>query len=73
MEGTQQFDEFVRLALGRYGIAVDDVDLAIMNAAEGVYGPPRDAMLAADLSAVPPEQGLDPSGPPSATAAGESA
>ena len=73
MEGTQQFDEFVRLALARYGIAVDDVDLAIMHAAEGVYGPPRDAMLAADLSAVPPEQGLDPSRPPSANGPEESA
>jgi hypothetical protein len=64
MEDPQQFDTHVRLALARYGIAVDDVELAVMRAAEDVYGPPRDAMLGADLSAVPPEHDLDPSRAP---------
>jgi hypothetical protein len=72
MEGTQMFDEYARLALARYGIEVDDVDLAIMHAAERVYGPPREAMLRADLSAIAPEQDLDPSSPPSAGVAMES-
>jgi hypothetical protein len=64
MEDPQQFDTQVRLALSRYGIAVDEVELAVMRAAEDVYGPPRDAMLAADLSAVAPENDLDPSRAP---------
>jgi hypothetical protein len=64
MEDPQQFETLVRLALGRYGIEVDEVDLAIMQVAERVYGPPRDALLAADLSDVPPEQDLDPSRAP---------
>ena len=64
MEDPQQFDTQVRLALSRYGIAVDDVELAVMRAAEDAYGPPRDAMLAADLSTVAPEHDLDPSRAP---------
>jgi hypothetical protein len=71
MEDTAQFDSYVRLTLARYGIEVDDVDLTIMHAAEDVYGPPRDAMLAADLSAVPPEHDLDPSRGPHVSASAE--
>jgi hypothetical protein len=70
MEAGEQFDTFVRLALGRYGIPVDDVDLAVMRAAEHVYGPGRDALLAADLSDVAPEHGLDPSRAPAGGGAG---
>ena len=65
MEDPQQFDTLVRLALARYGIEVDDVDLAVMRAVEDAYGPPRDALLASDLSEVPPEHDLDPSRAPS--------
>ena len=64
MDADEQFDTLVRLTLGRYGIPVDDVDLAVMHAAERVYGPGRDALLAADLSDVPPEHDLDPSRAP---------
>jgi hypothetical protein len=60
MDAAEQFDTYVRLALAPYGIAVDDVDLAVMRAAEQVYGPARDALLAADLSDVPREHDLDP-------------
>jgi hypothetical protein len=65
MDGGEQFDEVARLTLGRYGIPVDDVDLAVMRVAEQVYGPGRDALLAADLSDVPPEHDFDPSRAPS--------
>jgi hypothetical protein len=64
MERGEQFDEVVRLTLGRYGIPVDDVDLAVMRVAEQVYGPGRDALLAADLSDIEPEHDLDPSRAP---------
>jgi hypothetical protein len=70
MEAGDQFDTFVRLALGRHGIPVDEVDLAVMRVAERVYGPGRDALLAADLSAIEPEHGLDPSRAP--TSSGDS-
>jgi hypothetical protein len=59
MDVDEQFDTLVRLSLGRYGIEVDEVDLAVMRAAERVYGPGRDALMAADLSDVPPEHDLD--------------
>jgi hypothetical protein len=64
MADAEQFDTFVRVTLGRYGIEVDEVDMAVMRAAEATYGPGRDAMIAADLSAIPPEHDLDPSRAP---------
>ena len=66
MDANEQFDTFVRLALARHGITVDDVDLAVMRAAEQVYGPSRDALMAADLSDIAPEHDFDPSRAPSA-------
>jgi hypothetical protein len=65
MDSGEQFDTLVLLTLGRYGIPVDDVDLAVMRVAERVYGPGRDALLAADLSDVAPEHDLNPSRAPS--------
>jgi hypothetical protein len=65
MDAAEQFDAYVRLALARHGIAVDEVDLAVMRAADEVYGPPLDALLAADLSDVAPEHDFDPSRAPS--------
>jgi hypothetical protein len=64
MAEGEQFETFVRVTLERYGIAVDEVDLAVMRAAEATYGPGRDALIAADLSGVPPEHDLDPSRAP---------
>ena len=64
MARGEQFDQVVRLTLGRYGIPVDEVDLAVMRVAEQLYGPGRDALLAADLSDVQPEHALDPSRAP---------
>jgi hypothetical protein len=68
MDAGDQFDTLARLTLGRYGIPVDDVDLAVMRVAERVYGPGRDALLAADLSDVAPEHDFDPSRAPSPAA-----
>jgi hypothetical protein len=67
MEDAQQFETLVRVALARNGVAIDEVDLAVMRAVEDVYGPPRDALLAADLSDVSPEHDLDPSRAPTTT------
>jgi hypothetical protein len=65
MHDRDQFDEFVRTTLARFGVEVDELDLEVMRAAERVYGPPRTALLSADLSEVEPENRLDPSRPPS--------
>jgi hypothetical protein len=64
VRNLDQFDSFVRSGLAQYGIEVDETELAVMHAAEALYGPLRDALLAADLSDVPRELGLDPSRPP---------
>jgi hypothetical protein len=60
----QQFDQLVRLGLAQYGIEVSDAELSVIRAFEHVYGPSRDALLAADLSDAEPELGLDPSSAP---------
>jgi hypothetical protein len=59
-----QFDQLVRLGLAQYGVAVDDAELRVIYSYEQVYGPHRDALLAADLSDVDQELALDPSRPP---------
>jgi hypothetical protein len=64
MLDREQFDRLVRLALAQYGTEVDEDELRVMYAYEQVYGPPRDALLAADLSDVDRENALDPSRPP---------
>lgn len=62
-----RFDELARATLARFGVAVDDLDLEVMRAAERLYGPLRDAMLIADLSDVEPEIRFDPSRAPGPT------
>ena len=64
MEAPDAFETWVRASLEHYGIEVDDVDLAVIRVADQFYGPQRDALMAADLSQIPPEQGLDPSRSP---------
>jgi hypothetical protein len=60
----EDFERLVRLALGQYGIELDEAEMGVIRAFEQVYGPDRDALLAADLSDVEPEIPLDPSRPP---------
>jgi hypothetical protein len=64
MRDHDQFERFVRAGLAQYGVEADDVELRVIRAAEEAYGPLRDALLAADLSDVPAELGLDPSRAP---------
>jgi hypothetical protein len=60
-----QFAAFVRTALARAGVEMDETDLAVIGVAEVVYGPDREALMSADLSGTPLEHDLDPSRPPS--------
>lgn len=62
-----EFAAFVRLALARAGVETDDTDLAVIRVADSVYGPDRQALMSADLSAAPVEHDLDPSRPPTGT------
>jgi hypothetical protein len=64
MQDERQFEDFVRAGLAQYGLGADDVELQVMKAAEAMYGPLRDALMASDLSHVAPEVALDPSRAP---------
>jgi len=58
------FEGFVRAGLDLRGIPADESDVAVMRAADAVYGPAIRRLLDADLAGAMPEVGLDPSGPP---------
>jgi hypothetical protein len=57
-------ETYVRAGLELAGEQVDDVDLAVIRAADAVYGPAMRALDEADLSDVQPEPDLDPGRPP---------
>jgi hypothetical protein len=57
-------EQYVRSGLELAGDDVDDVDIAVIRAADAVYGPALAALDAADLSGVMPEPDLDPARPP---------
>jgi hypothetical protein len=58
------FERYVRAGLELQEVPVDDVDIAVIRAADAVYGPRMRALLAADLSEVLPEVDLDPARAP---------
>jgi hypothetical protein len=61
---VDDLEQYVRAGLRIAGAEVDDVDLAVIRAADAVYGPDLAALDAADLSDVLPEPVLDPARPP---------
>ena len=54
------FESYVRSGLDFAGHQVDDVDMAVIRAADAVYGPGMRALLAADMHDIWPEPDLDP-------------
>ena len=60
------FERYVRAGLELAGVPVDETDLAVMRAADAVYGPGMRALAAADLREVMPEVDLDPGRAPRA-------
>jgi hypothetical protein len=57
-------ERYVRAGLELAGDEVDDTDIAVIRAADAIYGPAMAALDAADLAHVLPEPDLDPSRPP---------
>ena len=55
------FEQYVRAGAELAGYTVDDTDIAVMRAAEEVYGSQVRALLAEDLREVKPELAFDPS------------
>ena len=59
------FEQFVRAGVALAGLEMDEIDLAVMRAADSAYGPGLRALDAADLSHVKTEPDLDPARAPS--------
>jgi hypothetical protein len=57
-------ERYVRAGLELAGEEVDDVDIAVIRAADAAYGGELAALDQADLADVLPETDLDPSRPP---------
>jgi hypothetical protein len=64
MDEGATFEGFIRGGLGMFGIEPDDVDMAVIAAADGVWGAATRTLMTADLSKVPPEPNPDLSAPP---------
>lgn len=60
------FERYARAGLELRGIDLDDVELAVMRAAQRFYEPEMTALEEADLTQVWPEPDLNPSRAPSA-------
>ena len=58
------FELYVRNGLELRGIDVDDREIAVMRAADAVYGPAIRSLMEADLGSAAPEIPLDPGSPP---------
>jgi hypothetical protein len=58
------FERYVRSGLELAGVPVDETDIAVMRAADAVYGPAIRELASADLLRVMPEIDLDPSRAP---------
>jgi hypothetical protein len=58
------FEQYVRAGLELAGMTADETDLAVMRAADAVYGPGFRALEQADLREVQIETDLDPSRAP---------
>jgi hypothetical protein len=57
-------ERYVRAGLELAGDEVDATDIAVIRAADALYGPDLAALDAADLTDVLPETDLDPGKPP---------
>jgi hypothetical protein len=58
------FEQHVRAGLELAGVEVDETDMAVMRAADSVYGAKMRALADADLNHVWVEPALDPSRAP---------
>lgn len=64
MRESDDFQGFARSGLDLLGVDVDKTELAVMQAADSLYRPHTEELLAADLDAVAPEHRLDPAAAP---------
>ncbi|HEV7771142.1 MAG TPA: hypothetical protein VGO66_10880 [Solirubrobacterales bacterium] len=56
MDDPSQADDFVPAGLASLGIEADEIELAVMNAAKGMFWPPIVELLSLDTSGLEPER-----------------
>jgi hypothetical protein len=66
MEVSNRADDFIPAGLASFGIEADEVDLAVMGAAHGMFWPPILELLELDAGDVTAERAPDLSQPPPA-------
>ncbi len=59
MEASERAEEFIPAGLASLGIEADEVELAVMNAAHGMFWPAILDLLSLDTSKVEPERQPD--------------
>lgn len=59
MSAPDQAEQFIPAGLASLGIEADEVDLAVMNAAHGMFWPAIRALLSLDLGELEPERNPD--------------
>jgi hypothetical protein len=59
MEAPNSADEFIPAALVAFGVEADEIELAVMRAAQEVFWPPILELLALDTGGVAPEPAPD--------------
>jgi hypothetical protein len=59
MEATSSQDDFIPAGLAAFGIAADEVELAVIGAAHQLFWPAILELIALDTSQVPVEHGPD--------------
>jgi hypothetical protein len=64
MEVSNRADDFIPAGLASFGIEADEVDLAVMGAAHGMFWPAILELLELDAGEVAPERAPDLSRPP---------
>ena len=59
MEASQSADDFLPAALAAYGVAADEIELAVMRVAHETFWPPILELLALDTAAGAAERDPD--------------
>ncbi|MFN8216127.1 MAG: hypothetical protein U0R71_05975 [Solirubrobacterales bacterium] len=66
MEAGERAEDFIPSGLAAFGVEADEVELAVIAAAHGIFWPPILELLELDLGELEPEPRPDLSAPPAA-------
>lgn len=59
MEASNSADDFIPTALAAFGVEADEIELAVMHAAHGMFWPPILELLSLDTGSVAAEPASD--------------